>query len=413
MTAVVEPAGPGLGTALRDAAPLLVSVALLLAGGGLAATMLGARAGIEGFRPSVIGIVLAGYYAGYVGGSLFAPSAIDRVGHVRVFAGLAALASGALLLHVVFIEPITWFLLRCVVGLCISALYVVCETWLNGVATNRSRGGLMATYMIVVSGSLLVGQLLFALVGARGFEPFILASVLVSLAVVPISLARFPAPMLPEPAKISMRQVWKIAPLAVVGAALAGFIGAAMLSAGVVYATAAGFNRFATGAFVGAALAGGVVLQLPLGSWSDRVDRRIVIAVTAAVGAIVAIVASQVSTDRRLVLIALTAVAGGSAFPIYSLSVAHLNDYLDEARTVAAGAHMVLINGVGSVAGPIVGSMAVGLVSPGSLYLVLTGAYLIVGGYAVFRMTRRSAAGEADRAVFSPVTVGVGPTSVA
>ncbi len=412
MTTVVEPAARGLGSALRDAAPLLLSVGLLLAGGGLAATLLGARGGIEGFRPSVIGIVLAGYYAGYVGGSLFAPSAIDRVGHVRVFAGLAALASGALLLHVVFIEPITWLVLRAVVGLCISALYVVCETWLNGVATNRTRGGLMATYMIVVSGSLLIGQLLFSLVGPRGFKPFILASVLVSLAVVPVSLASFPAPRLPEPTPISMRRITEIAPLAVLGAALAGFIGAAMLSAGVVYATEAGFNRFATGAFVGAALAGGAVLQLPLGSWSDRVDRRIVIAATAAVAAIVAIAASQVHTDRRMILIALTAIAGGSAFPIYSLSVAHLNDYLDDALTVAAGAKMVLINGVGSVAGPIIGSMAVGLVSPGSLYLVLACAYLVVGSYAVFRMTRRAAAEDDDRATFSPFAVGVGPTTV-
>lgn len=412
MTTVVEPAGRGLGTALRDAAPLLLSISLLLAGGGLAATLLGARAGIEGFRPSVIGVVLAGYYAGYVGGSIFAPSAIDRVGHVRVFAGLAALASGALLLHVVFIEPITWFILRAIVGLCISGLYVVCETWLNGISTNRSRGGLMATYMIVVSGSLLVGQSLFAVVGARGFEPFILASVLVSLAVVPVSLATFPAPRLPDPTPISIRRVTEIAPLAVLGTAVAGFVGAAMLSAGVVYATQAGFNRFATGAFVGAALAGGMALQLPLGSWSDRVDRRIVIAVTAAVAAIVAIAASQVSTDRRLVLIALTTIAGGSAFPIYSLSVAHLNDYLDDALTVAAGAKLVLINGLGAVAGPIVGSMAIGFISPGSLYLVLACAYVIVGTYAAFRMTRRSAAEEEARATFNPVVVGVGPTTV-
>lgn len=411
MITAVEPAGRGLGTAIRDALPLLISVALLLAGGGLAATLLGARAGLEGFRPSVIGVVLAGYYAGYVGGSMVAPSAIDRVGHVRVFAGLAALASGALLLHVVFIEPITWFVLRAIVGLCISALYVVCETWLNGVSTNRTRGGLMASYMIVVSGSLLIGQSLYAAVGARGFEPFVLASVLVSLAVVPVSLATFPAPRLPEPTPISMRRITEIAPLAVLGAALAGFIGAAMLSAGVVYATAAGFNRFATAAFVGAALAGGVALQLPLGSWSDRVDRRIVITVTAAVAAIVAVVASQVHTDRRLVLIALTTVAGGSAFPIYSLSVAHLNDYLDDASTVAAGAKMVLINGVGSVAGPIVGSMAVGLASPGSLFVTLAVAYVIVGSYSAFRMTRRSAAQEEARATFTPVVVGVGPLS--
>lgn len=408
----VTSSGRGLGGAVRDALPLLVSIALLLIGSGLTATLLGVRAGLEGFRPGVIGTVLAGYYLGYVGGSSFAPAAIGRVGHVRVFAGLAGLASAAVLLHIVLIDPVSWFMLRVVVGLCVSALYVVCETWLNGVTTNRSRGSLFAIYMAVVSASLLGGQVLYAVVGARGFEPFVIASVLVSLAVVPVSLSVFPAPAPPRPEPVSVRVLSKVAPLAVVGTAMAGLIGAAMLTAGVVYANQAGFDRGATGAFVGAALAGGVALQVPLGRWSDRVDRRVVIAVAALVAGVVAVVASQVSTDRRLVLIALTAVAGGTAFPIYSLSVAHLNDYIDDDLKVAAGARIVLVNGIGSIIGPVVGSLAIGQISPGSLYLVIAVAYGIVGAHALYRMTRREAAEEHQRADFVPAVVGVGPTTV-
>lgn len=413
MTAAVEaPAGTGLRPALRDASPLLLSIGLLMAGNGLTSTLLGTRAGLEGFRPSIVGIVLAGYYVGFLAGSMMAPSTITRVGHVRVFAGLASLASGAVLVHVMRPEPITWFVLRAISGMCISALYVVCETWLNGVATNRSRGGLLATYMVVVSGSLLIGQLLFAVADPGGFGLFVLASVLVSLAVVPVSLASFPAPFVPDPTPISLRKLVGVAPLAAVGAALSGFIGAAMLGAGVVYAADAGFGRFATGAFIGAALAGGVLLQFPLGSWSDRVDRRIVIAVAAVVAAGVAVVASMVHTDRRLVLIALTTVAGGSAFPLYSLSNAHLNDYLDSDLVVAGGARMVLINGAGSVAGPVVGAAAIGMVSPASLFLVMAAGYLLIGLFAAYRMTRREAPVESERASFQPQAVGVGPTAV-
>lgn len=415
MSVVAEPAvsaGRGLGGALRDAVPLLISISLLLIGSGLTATLLGVRAGIEGFRPGVIGAVLAGYYLGYVGGSYFAPPAIVRVGHVRVFAGLAGLASAAVLLHLVFVDPVSWFVLRVVVGLCVSALYVVCETWLNGVTTNRSRGSLFAIYMAVVSASLLGGQLLYGIVGAAGFEPFVIASVLVSLAVVPVSLSVFPAPAPPRPEPVSVRTIYKIAPLAVTGTAMAGFIAAAMLSAGVVYANEAGFNRSATGAFVGAALAGGVALQVPLGNWSDRVDRRVVIAVAAIVAAVVAVAASQVSTDRRLMLIAITALAGGTSFPIYSLSVAHLNDYIDDELKVAAGAKVVLVNGIGAVAGPVVGSVAIGQITPGSLFLVIAVAYGIVGVHALFRMARRPAALEEMRSEFAPVVVGVGPTTV-
>lgn len=413
MTATVEaPSGPGIGPVLRDALPLLMSVGLLMAGNGLMSTLLGTRAGIEGFRPSVVGVVLAGYYVGFLVGSVLAPVTITRVGHVRVFAGLASLASGAVLIHVVAPEPFTWFLLRAISGVCISALYVVCETWLNGVATNRSRGGLLATYMVVVSGSLLIGQFLFSIADPGGFGLFVLGSVLLSLAVVPVSLASFPAPPVHHPTPISLRRLVGVAPLAAVGALLSGFIGAAMLGAGVVYAADAGFGRFATSAFIGAALLGGVLLQFPLGRWSDRVDRRFVIATAAIVAAVVAVAASMVNTDRRLILIALTTIAGGSAFPLYSLSNAHLNDYLDDDLMVAGGARMVLINGAGSVAGPVVGAAVIGLISPESLFLVLAGGYLMIGLYAAYRMTRRPAPIEDDRSTFQVQTVGVGPTPV-
>ena len=356
-------------------------------------------------------MILAGYYVGFIAGSRFAPPAIDRVGHVRVFAGLAALASAAVLVQVVFIDVTTWILLRFVVGMCISALYVVCETWMNGVATNRTRGGLFAAYMITVSAAELAGQILYGIVGFHGFRPFVLAAVLVSLSVVPVSLAVFPNPPRPEPAPITIRQVTRAAPLAVVGTFISGFTTAGILSAGVVYATEAGFNVAATAALVAAALAGGIVLQFPLGRWSDLIDRRVVIVVVATAAAIVALVASQVSTDRRLVLIALTTIAGGAGFPIYSLSVAHLNDYLDAERITAAGAHLVLLNGLGAIVGPIAGSVAIGLVSPGSMFGVLAGAYVVVGAYAAYRITRRSAAAEAARAAFSLAPSSLGPTT--
>ncbi len=401
----------GLGGALRDSAPLLFGISLLLVGNGLTGTLLGVRADLEGFRPGVIGLVLAGYYLGYVAGSYFAPPAIIRVGHVRVFSGLAGLASGAVLVHLLLVDPVSWFVLRLLVGFSVSALYVVCESWMNGVATNRTRGGLFAIYMIVVSASLLGGQVVYALLGATGFEPFVIASVLISLAVVPVTLSVFPAPAPPRPQPLPVRLVFRIAPLAVVGTLAAGFVSQGMLAAGVVYATQVGFDAAATGAFVGAALAGGMLLQFPLGAWSDRVDRRLVIAVAAVVAAVVALIASQVGTDRRLVLIALTAIAGGAAFPIYSLSVAHLNDYIDDDLKVAAIAKVVLVNGFGAIAGPIAGGFMVGRVSPGSLFVLFAGAHGVVAAYALFRMTRRSAAEEAERASFVPVAVGVGPTT--
>lgn len=412
MTAtVVEPSEGGLRRILRDAGPLLLAVAFLMAGNGLTSTLLGIRARLEGFAPTVVGLVLAGYYAGFLAGSLAAPSTIARVGHVRVFAGLASLASGAVLIHVLRPEPVTWFTLRAVSGMCISALYVVCETWLNGVSTNRTRGSLLAIYMVVVSGSLLAGQLLFSIADPGGFAPFVLASVLVSLAVVPVSLASFAAPVMPDPVPISTRALVAVAPLAAVGAALAGFIGAAMIGAGVVYAAEAGFTQVQTGGLIGAALAGGVALQVPLGRWSDLVDRRAVIAAASYVAAAVALATALTGSDHPRAVIALATVAGGTSFPLYALSSAHMNDYLAHELVVAGGARMVLVNGAGSIGGPIAGAAAIGAFGADSLFTVLASGYLLVGTYAIYRMTRRAAPAEEDRASFSPSAVGLGSTA--
>lgn len=409
-TETVDAQASGLPRALRDAWPLLAAVGLLMAGNGLTGTLLGVRAGLEGFGPTVTGVVLAGYYAGFLVGSLVTPSTIMRVGHVRVFAGLASLASTAVLIHVLRRDPTSWFALRALSGMCISGLYVVTETWLNGAATNRTRGSLLASYMVVVSGGLLSGQLLFSVADPRGFGAFVLASILVSLAVVPLSLSRVSVPTLPDPSPLSMRQLIAVAPLAPVGAALSGFTAAAMVGAGAVYAVEAGLGRGGTAALIGAALAGGLVLQVPLGRLSDLVDRRGVIVVTGLGAALLSLAAASLGPDRIGAVIAVTVLAGGAAFPLYSLSNAHLNDYLDQQLVVAAGARMVLVNGIGSIGGPIVGAFAVDAAGPGGLFVVLAAGYVVVALYAAWRITRRAAVEPEERATFSPLPITSSPT---
>jgi MFS family permease len=405
VTAIATTSPTGTNAALRNAAPLLIGVALLMVGNGLSSTLLGTRAGLIGFSPTVIGIVLSGYYVGFVVGSMTTPGAIERVGHVRVFAGLASLGSGALLIHLVTPDAVTWFALRAVSGLCIAGLYVVSETWLNGAATNESRGTLLATYMAVVGAGVFSGQMLYAASDPAGVGAFVMASVLVSLAVVRV-VGQLRAPEAPEPSRMPWGHLIEVAPLAPVGAIASGFVVAAMLSGGVVYAAEAGLDRQATGAFIGAALLGGVALPVPLGRWSDRVDRRLVIAVATAGGAAASLAVAVVGPTHRLIIIALTTVAGGATFSLYSLTLAHANDYLDDHLTVAAGARMVLLQGVGAIAGPVVGAALVGRVGPGALFVSMAVAYSTAGLFAVARMFIRAAAPEEDRADFSPVAVG-------
>lgn len=391
---------------MTDAVPLFAAMGLLMAGHGLTSTLIGIRAGIEGFRPAMTGLVLSGYYAGFLAGSLAAAPTIRRVGHIRVFAGLASLASVAVLVHVVRADPLAWLVLRVLSGVCLSGLYVVTETWLNGVATNTTRGGMLAGYMVVVTGGLASGQLLVPVADAGGFAAFVLASVLVSLAVVPVSLASVQTPDVPDPVPLSLRDLMRAAPLAGVGAALSGFLSAAVVGGGVIFAAEAGLGQGATSVLLFAALLGGLGLQLPLGRWSDRIDRRVVIAGAGATGALVAAGAGIIGPDRLGPLILLMTIAGGMAFPLYSLSNAHLNDYLADGTRVAAGARMVLVNGMGAIAGPVVVATAIEATGPAALFGILAGVYLTVAAFAVYRISRRAPASEDERSSYVAVPMG-------
>lgn len=401
----------GYRESLRDALPLLAAVTLLMAGNGLTSTLLGIRSALEGFSEAVTGIILAGYYLGFLLGSLWAPPTIRRVGHIRVFAGLASLASCAVILHIVQAAPLTWFLLRALSGLCSSGLYVATETWLNGAATNATRGTLLGSYMVVVTGGSAVGQLLFAFTDPTEASAFVLATVLVSLAVVPVSLATVFAPDIPDPQPLSLRELVRVAPLGPASGAVSGFTGAAMLGGGAIYAASAGFTQAGTAGLIAAALLGGLAMQIPLGRWSDRTDRRRVLLLASAAGSVAAVLATLVGPGNPLAVIALTLVAGGIAYPLYSIANAHVNDYMDRGKVVAAGARMILVNGAGAIAGPVLGALVIQLFGPSALFVVLAGNYAVIALYAAYRMRLRDAVSEYERSSYVPMPVGSAPTA--
>lgn len=406
---MTQAAAPGLRGVLWATLPLFASLGLLMAGNSLTSTLLGTRSGLEGFSAAVTGLILAGYYMGFLFGSLAAPKAIQEVGHIRVFAGLASLASCAVILHIVRADPLTWFLLRALAGLCTSGLFVVTEAWLNSAATNASRGGLLASYMVVVTGGMGAGLVLFAATDATGFTGFVLGSVLVSLAVVPVSLARVSAPVVPEPRPMSFRELFRVAPLAPITSGVSGFASAAMIGAGVIYAAAVGLSQIQVSLLLLASLAGGLALQVPLGRWSDRTDRRRVVGLAGLAGATTAAAAAYLGPGAGFLVIVLNLVAGGVAYPLYSLASAHLNDYLDSGLVVAAGARMILINAMGAVAGPIVGALAIQVFGPSGLFGVLGSAYLVVAGFALHRIRARLPVSEQERASYIPVPLGTAP----
>lgn len=370
---------------------LLLGMGLVMLGNGLQGSLLGVRAMLEGFPTTTTGFVMSGYFAGFAAGSTLAPRMVARVGHIRVFAALASLASVVALLHVVVLSPGSWAAMRVVTGFCYAGIYVVAESWLNDRVTNALRGQLLSIYMVVGLTGMAAGPLLLNAADPGGFLLFVAVSILISLALIPILLTASPAPRFDVTAKISLRQLYRMSPLGVLGSTATGLSNGALVGMGAVYAENAGLSLAEISFFMSAAVLGGVVLQWPVGHLSDRFDRRVVLTVITLLAALAA--GTAVATTGRSVpgLVVLVGLFGALSFPMYSLSLAHTNDHLEPAQMVGASSSLVLVTGAGATLGPIGAAFFMTGLGTGGFFWFLALVHAALGGFALYRMTRRAA----------------------
>lgn len=376
---------------LLGAWALFVGMALIMLGHGLQSSLLGLRATLEGFETVTTGLIMSSYAAGFAAGSLITPRFIARVGHVRVFAAFASTASAVALGHVVLIEPVVWWVLRFTTGVCNAGMFVIAESWLNERATNETRGRMLSAYMVVTLGGIGGGQLLLNLAPPERYELFILASVLPSVAVVPMLLAAIPAPRFDAPSRIGLGRLFAISPLGVLGCFVTGLSSGALIGMGAVYGQATGLSVAQISLFMGIALAGAVALQWPIGRLSDALDRRVVIAAVTMVAAAAALAAIPVSHVSVGGLFALICVLGGTSFPMYSLSLAHTNDRLEPEQMVSASAGLVLVTGIGGVFGPFAASALMSVAGADGFFWHFVAVHAALGAFALYRMARRPA----------------------
>ena len=387
-------------SALMAAWALLLGMAFIMLGNGLQGTLLGLRATLEGFSTTVTGFVMTGYFIGFLLGSTIAPKIVQRVGHIRVFAALASLASASALVHAVIIDPWVWGTMRIVTGFSYAGLYVVAESWLNDRATNETRGQILSIYMVVTYGGMTAGQFLLNVGDPSGFDLFVLISVMVSLALVPISLTATSAPTFDAPTPVSLRRLYSISPLGVVGGLATGLANGVIFGMGAVYGKAAGMSNAEISMFMGLVLLGGMLMQWPVGRISDFLDRRKVIVGVTSLATLLAAVAGTVSDLPLWALLTLTFLFGGMTLPMYSLCGAHLNDFLNPRQMVAASSSFVLVNGLGSILGPTSGSIAIQAVGPKGFFLWLALVHCFIALFALWRMTRRASVPVEDQGQF-------------
>jgi MFS family permease len=372
--------------------PLLLGMGVLMLGAGLQSTLLGVRATLEGFPTPVTGVIMSCYYVGYLLGTVAAPRLLRRVGHIRVFAALAAVASTAILVQGTFVSPLPWALMRLLTGLCFAGIYVVAESWLNDRASRTNRGRLLALYMLILYAGLGGGQFLLPLFEGHSPTPFMLISILITLAMVPIVVSAQPLPERAMPRKVRYRDLYHDSPLGVVAVCISGLTSSIIFSMGPVYAHLRGLDTSQVALFMAVSICAGATTQYPIGRLSDRMDRRTVIA---AVCTLATLVAGSIVTFRNMpqpLFLVLTACFSGFALTLYSLAVSHVNDKLEQSEMVAASSALLRMNGAAAAFGPVVmGSLMQGFGARAyfSALALLTGTLTL---YDLWRKWRRRAA---------------------
>ncbi|MEM7565403.1 MAG: MFS transporter [Pseudomonadota bacterium] len=375
-------------SALLSSWAILLGFGILMLGDGLQGTLLAVRADQEGFSATLTGLIMSTFYLGFLFGSILTPRITLKVGHIRVFAAFAAISSAAILIHAVFVTVPVWIAMRLISGFCFAGLYIVAESWLNDRATNDNRGKLLSLYMVVTYVGVGAGQLLLNLAEPTDFPLFILTSVLISIAVVPLLLSAGSSPKFQDSVRISLIELFRMTPLGIVSMFAVGMVTATFFALAPVYGQRLGMNVEEISYFMAAAVLGTVILQGPIGVVSDKFDRRLILTIVTwltAVSALLCLLAAEVSTFALFCAIALF---GGLAFPLYSICIAYTNDHLEPSQMVAASGALVLISGLGAVTGPVVVAMIMDRIGNEALLISFAVIHALTGGFAMFRMLR-------------------------
>lgn len=369
-------------------AALLLAVALLLMGNGLLGTLIPVRGQLEAFSTISIGLLGSTYFLGFAAGCLYGSRLVRRVGHIRTFTAMASLVSAVSLGHGLMVLPQPWWVMRIATGFCFAVLYIVIESWLNERSTNENRGTVLSAYLFINMTVITIGQMMMTLSDPAGLVLFALASILVSVAVVPVALSAAAAPQPIETVQVRIGRLLRTSPIAFTGCLGVGFANGAFWTLAPLFVQRSGFDVTAVALFMSATVLGGAAGQWPIGVLSDRMDRsRLIIGISvlsAALG-IALIVAGSLAW-----LLAAAAAWGAIAFPLYAVVVAQANDRASSTEFVEISSSLLLTYAAGAIIGPVVATGFMDRLDPAGLYAFTACVHALVAGFAYWHLRRQT-----------------------
>ena len=375
---------------LKGTWALFFGVGMMMLANGLQGSLIGIRASLEGYSASASGIILTGYYAGFLLGALYIPQRIKNVGHVRTFAALASIASISILIQSLHVSFLGWFLMRFISGICFVGLYTVAESWVNDLTDNEHRGQALSVYMIVSMAGSAFGQLFLNIANPETATLFMIVSILISISLVPILIVVSKQPDFSVAKFFTIKELYKASPLGVVAAIMTGLAHGTLWGIGSIYGLKNGLSIEQVSIFMFTFVIGGAINQYLVGYLSDKYDRRTIIVIVAFLASIFAVLAVLIG-GSFIALIIITFIFGGLTVPLYALAIAHTNDFLEKDEMVAASAGIQLAGGVGLTIGPIIGGLSLDLIGASGFWIFLFLIHALLGVFGLFRMQIREA----------------------
>ena len=383
---------------LKNSWALFLGMGFLMMAYGFQGSLLGVRAVQEEFSLTATGFMMSGYFVGYFIGAATIPGLISRVGHIRVFAAFASMASLVILVHAIFINPFIWFILRVVTGISMVCIYTVAESWLNDRSSNKNRGSVLSIYMVILYGAMGIGMFLLNFSSPKNFQPFILISVITSLALIPILLTKKKPPTFKKIKAMNLKEVYDASPFGMVSSLFYGTIQSALFTLLAVYAASMNFTIFEISLVTFLLAVSGAISQFPIGKLSDLYDRRKVIVYSTFAASIFALLTLLVSrqiylpgelaTSKTWFYIFLILFSFCS-LPMFSLILAHTNDYIPKEKFVAAGAGLQFTFGLGAMSGPFLCSIFMNFVGSNGFFVFLFFFHGLIGLFGLYRMRVR------------------------
>ncbi|MFP8967828.1 MFS transporter [Pokkaliibacter sp. CJK22405] len=382
----------------------LFSLVIFTLGHGLLTTLLTLRLSAEHASPTQIGLVSAAYFAGLFFGSFINARIILRVGHIRAYSAYASILASLAVLHGLIVDAHVWIGLRFLGGLATSGLFVVIESWLLVSSTAKTRGQVLAVYMILLYGALAIAQLLLKLIDPMVLAPFAMTAIAASLSVVPLSLTRVSSPQLETTQGLNIFQLVKLTPSGTFGSFTSGMIIGTVYGLLPLFFTESGADISTVANLMAVVIFGGMTLQYPVGKLSDKLDRRIVllllcVAITLT-SATVIISNGNTAFNLQTILIFLF---GGLSFALYPIALSHACDELNPDQVISANQGLMLAYSLGAVIGPLIAPLVMKLLGSQGLFVYFGVTSALLAVYLSYRKRVRAPVPLEEHQNYTPV----------